>query len=43
MREKRKPALKHAVLAAAGGSIYVLLGLVLRGRSHWTRFLLGGL
>ena len=43
MMDKLKPALKHAVLAAAGGSIYVLLELVLRGRSHWTMFLLGGL
>ena len=43
MMDKLKPALKRAVLAAAGGSIYVLLELVLRGRSHWTMFLLGGL
>ena len=43
MMDKLKPALKHAVLAAVGGSVYVLLELVLRGRSHWTMFLLGGL
>ena len=43
MMDKLQPALKHEVLAAAGGSIYVLLELVLRGRSHWTMFLLGGL
>lgn len=43
MMDKLKPALKHVILAAAGGSAYVLLELVLRGRSHWTMFLLGGL
>lgn len=43
MMDKIKPALKHAVLAAVGGSVYVLLELALRGRSHWTMFLLGGL
>lgn len=43
MMDKLKPALKHAVLAAVGGSVYVLLELALRGRSHWTMFLLGGL
>ena len=33
---------KEFLLAAAGGSVYVLLELLWRGRSHWTMFVLGG-
>lgn len=34
---------KEVVLAVCGGCLYVVLELVLRGYSHWTMFLLGGL
>jgi len=38
-----KNALKCAALAASGGCLYVVLELIVRGRSHWTMFVLGGL
>lgn len=34
---------KHLTLAATGGTLYILLELIWRGRSHWTMFLLGGI
>lgn len=43
MKDMLKAILKHAALALCGGCIYVVLELVLRGRSHWTMFVLGGL
>ena len=38
-----KKLAKCAALAVIGGGLYVLLELLLRGRSHWTMFLLGGM
>lgn len=33
---------KWSVLALAGGIIYILIELAVRGHTHWTMFLLGG-
>lgn len=38
-----KSAAKHAILFLIGGTIYILIELAFRGRSHWTMFLMGGL
>ena len=34
---------KYLVLLGTGGLLYILIELVWRGWSHWTRFILGGL
>lgn len=33
---------KYMVLLVTAGTLYVLIELIWRGRSHWTMFLLGG-
>lgn len=38
-----KLLLKYLFLYNVGGSLYVLIELLWRSRSHWTMFLLGGL
>lgn len=40
---KRKRLLRLPVLAGIGGFLYVLIELAVRGRSHWSMFVLGGL
>ena len=40
---KVKLLLKYLFLYNVGGSLYVLIELLWRSRSHWTMFLLGGL
>ena len=38
-----KSVLKNLILFLIGGSLYVMIELLYRGRSHWTMFLLGGI
>lgn len=38
-----RSVIKYIFLGAFGGSAYVTVELLFRGRSHWTMFLLGGL
>ena len=35
--------IQFLTLFIIGGSVYVMIELAFRGRSHWTMFLLGGL
>lgn len=42
-KTKVKLLLKYLFLYNVGGSLYVLIELLWRSRSHWTMFLLGGL
>ena len=42
-KPKVKLLLKYLFLYNVGGSLYVLIELLWRSRSHWTMFLLGGL
>lgn len=37
-----KKLLEYMTLLIVGGTLYVLVELLWRGRSHWTMFLLGG-
>lgn len=38
-----KKILKMAVLLVTGGTLYALLELAFRGRTHWSMFLVGGI
>ena len=42
MSRKFKMALKYMFLLAVGGSIYILIELLFRGRTHISMFFLGG-
>ena len=43
MDSTTKKMLKYLILLLIGGFVYYAFELVLRGWSHWTMFLLGGL
>lgn len=43
MDSTTKKMLKYLILLLIGGFVYYVFELVLRGWSHWTMFLLGGL
>lgn len=43
MNSTTKKMLKYLILLLIGGFVYYAFELVLRGWSHWTMFLLGGL